>query len=110
MDLASASAALDCACVTACLQEACAGVTTGQLLCACVGSPERAEYTVYGDAINLSARLMMKASGGLGSVLCDSTTQEFASRAATFRKLSPMKVCLSGTFSMLLQSVTCFRS
>lgn len=70
------------------------GVTTGQLLCACVGSPDRAEYTVYGDAINLSARLMMKASNGLGSVLCDATTQEFASRAATFTKLKPMKASI----------------
>ena len=74
-------------------QEACAGVTTGQLLCACVGSSVRAEYTVYGDAINLSARLMMRAAGGLGSVLCDATTHSLASNVATFVKLNPLKVC-----------------
>lgn len=38
------------------------GVTTGHLLCTCVGARKlRSEYTVFGDAINLSARLMCKA-------------------------------------------------
>lgn len=37
-----------------------AGVTTGKLLCATVGGRRRCEYTVYGDSINLSARLMKK--------------------------------------------------
>ena len=68
------------------------GVTTGQLLCACVGSRDRAEYTVYGDAINLSARLMMKAAGGLGSVLCDKPTFTLAPNAASFFKLDPVRV------------------
>eukprot|EP00798_Chlamydomonas_sp_ICE-L_P028243 gene28243-31346_t len=40
----------------------CVGVTTGDLLCTCVGARKiRSEYTVFGDAINLSARLMGKA-------------------------------------------------
>ena len=38
-----------------------AGVTTGNLFCAEVGSQRRAEYTVFGDAINLAARLMTQA-------------------------------------------------
>jgi len=43
----------------------CVGVTTGDLLCTCVGARKmRSEYTVFGDAINLSARLMMKCRGG----------------------------------------------
>lgn len=38
------------------------GVTTGDLLCTCVGARKlRSEYTVFGDAINLSARLMVKS-------------------------------------------------
>ena len=77
-------------------QEAVVGVTTGQLLCACVGSATRSEYTVYGNAINLAARLMGKAagsSGSLGSVLCDSTTVQLAPRAATYNCLKPQEVC-----------------
>ena len=74
------------------MQVACIGVTTGQLLCACVGSRNRAEYTVYGDAINLSARLMMKATGGLGSVLCDRATYVQAPTAAAFTTLEPVRV------------------
>lgn len=74
-------------------QEAVTGITTGQLLCACVGSKARSEYTVYGDAINLSARLMMKAKQGLGSVLCDFTTHELAYQSARFTKLEPIQVC-----------------
>lgn len=70
------------------------GITTGQLLCACVGSPARSEYTVYGDAINLSARLMVKARSGLAPILCDYTTKELAQQAAIFSKLDPIKVQL----------------
>ncbi len=54
------------------------GVTSGQLFCAMVGSRRRLEYTAFGDAINLSARLMCKAKEGLASVLCDSITQRLA--------------------------------
>lgn len=43
-----------------------AGVTTGKLLCATVGGRRRCEYTVYGDSINLSARLMKKATDEVG--------------------------------------------
>ena len=80
-------------------QEAVVGVTTGQLLCACVGSATRSEYTVYGNAINLAARLMGKAAGSsgslgsLGSVLCDSTTVQLAPKAATYNCLKPQEVC-----------------
>ncbi len=43
----------------------CVGVTTGDLLCTCVGARKmRSEYTVFGDAINLSARLMVKCKKG----------------------------------------------
>lgn len=69
-----------------------AGITTGQLLCACVGSKARLEYTVYGDAINLSARLMMKAKEVGGGILCDYSTSRLASKAATFHRLEPLQV------------------
>lgn len=66
------------------------GVTTGNLLCACVGSKLRSEYTMFGDAINLSARLMCKAKAGLGTVLTDEPTYQKASSWATFNALQPM--------------------
>ena len=75
----------------------CAGVTTGQLLCSCVGSRGRAEYSIFGDAANLAARLMCKAaSGDLGTVLCDSDTRDHAKERVDFMQLAPMvlKVCL----------------
>ncbi|GMH35276.1 hypothetical protein BSKO_03144 [Bryopsis sp. KO-2023] len=70
----------------------CAGVTTGDLLCACVGSKDRYEYTVFGDAINLSARLMCKSKAGLGSVLCDDMTWSGAQGQAKYFPLEPLKV------------------
>lgn len=43
-------------------QDSAMGVTTGKLLCTLVGSTrQRCEYTMFGDSINLSARLMQKA-------------------------------------------------
>lgn len=66
-------------------------MTTGQLLCACVGSRSRAEYSVFGDAANLAARLMSKAAGGgFGQVLCDFRTQEVAQGHVAFTHLAPM--------------------
>ena len=76
---------------SACMQ-AFVGVTTGQLLCACVGSAIRSEYTVYGNAINLSARLMSVAAAGEGRVLCDSTTYLLAPKAAAFKCLQLREV------------------
>lgn len=72
--------------------QGCIGVTTGQLLCACVGSRIRAEYTVFGDSINLSARLMCKATAGMGDILCDYSTHHLAPAAATFTRLEPLVV------------------
>ncbi len=48
-------------------ERAAVGVTTGQLLCACVGSRSRAEYTIFGDAINLAARCNQPSSTFLPS-------------------------------------------
>eukprot|EP00887_Chlorella_sp_A99_P006306 scaffold3.g6306.t1 len=79
---------------------ACCGVTTGQLFCAIVGSQRRAEYTMFGDAINLSARLMMAAkragaagaAGVGGLVYCDAATQRHAQGRAEFVVLEPMRL------------------
>ncbi len=48
------------------------GVTTGRVYVGTVGSPLRREYTIMGDRVNLAARLMQNAQGG---VLCDAETQ-----------------------------------
>ena len=49
------------------------GVTTGRVYCGSVGSDERQEYTIMGDKVNLSARLMQAAAGG---ILVDADTVE----------------------------------
>ena len=41
------------------------GITTGNVFCGSVGSYVRREYAVIGDVVNLAARLMSKANGGL---------------------------------------------
>lgn len=48
------------------------GVTTGRISCGSMGSLQRREYTMMGETVNLAARLMQKADGG---VLCDANTQ-----------------------------------
>lgn len=66
------------------------GVTTGALLCACVGSKVRSEYTMFGDAINLAARLMCKAKAGLGPIITDEPTAEKADTKARYETLPPL--------------------
>ena len=67
------------------------GVTTGRLLCACVGAPGRVEFSAFGNAINLSARLM-GACTEEHAVLVDAATHEKAHTAAVFTELPPFRV------------------
>ena len=43
-----------------------------------VGSQRRSEYTVFGNAINLSARLMVRARDAAVDIFCDAATQQLA--------------------------------
>ena len=52
------------------------GITSGTALCGVVGHRAgRREYTVLGDIVNLSARLMQKAKGEKGGVITDEQTK-----------------------------------
>ena len=60
------------------------GLTVGEVFCGIAGSTTRREYTVLGDSVNLSARLMqyagtlMAADGSerlIGGVVCDDETR-----------------------------------
>ncbi|GLD92297.1 hypothetical protein PINS_up000830 [Pythium insidiosum] len=56
--------------------KAAVGITTGVALCGVVGHQgNRREYTVLGDIVNLSARLMQKAKTENGGVITDEATK-----------------------------------
>ncbi len=63
------------------------GIATGQAFCGIVGNVRRREYTMIGDVVNLSARLMQAAPR---DVLCDGATWESAKKRIAFRALAPL--------------------
>ena len=65
------------------------GITTGRAFCGAVGSNLRREYTVIGDVVNLSARLMQAANG---SILVDNPSKLEAMEAFAFQDLEPILV------------------
>lgn len=63
------------------------GITTGTALCGVVGHQgNRREYTVLGDIVNLSARLMQRAKLEGGGVITDAATKIHAQDVLHFEK------------------------
>ncbi len=65
-------------------QQCAIGVTSGRVFCGIIGNQQRREYTMIGDVVNLSARLMQKAKDG---ILCDQATFLGANRRMSFEPL-----------------------
>lgn len=68
------------------------GVTTGSAFCGVVGAQTRKEYSVLGDVVNLSARLMQHAEKTQAGVLCDNETQYLSQLKVMFKELDPIFV------------------
>ena len=75
------------------------GIATGRIFCGSVGNDSRREYTIIGNAVNLSARLMGAASRPdeliakhLIPILSDRLTYDSAKDAVVFETLPPQRV------------------
>jgi len=75
------------------------GITTGGIFCGSIGNSTRREYTIIGNAVNLSARLMSLAGAQTAlidqqgiPILCDRSTYDSAKAVIEFEALPPQKV------------------
>jgi class 3 adenylate cyclase/tetratricopeptide (TPR) repeat protein len=66
------------------------GIASGDVFAGDVGSERRRGYTVMGDVVNLSARLMQAAERG--SILLDQRTARYAGGDFVCEKLEPIRV------------------
>lgn len=65
------------------------GVTTGPVFTGSVGSKLRCEYSITGDTVNLAARLMAQAAGG---ILCDTATYQASKERVHYQAVGRLKV------------------
>ncbi len=75
------------------------GVTTGRIFCGSIGNDIRREYTIIGNAVNLSARLMGAGKNlpglvdkALIPILCDRSTYDSTKDVIEFEALPPQQV------------------
>ena len=68
------------------------GLNTGTVLSATVGSMDRADYTLHGDAVNLSARLEQLNKEHGSSVIASHSTLEHAGRLADGKPLGTIMI------------------
>src|SRR5581483_7639130 len=69
--------------------EASVGVNAGMAFCGTIGNATRCEYSIQGDAVNLAARLMSAAHGG---VLCSESIHRKAATRLSWETLPPIPV------------------
>jgi class 3 adenylate cyclase len=66
-------------------------LSTGEVAAALLGSDERVEYTVVGDAVNLTQRLQQFGQPGQ-TVMSEATWSALTDRPAVFEQLDPSMV------------------
>ena len=80
------------------------GISTGRAYTGLVGGGRRKEYAVYGDTVNLAARLMAAAAkldSDKHRILCDEATMQACQKPARFAWHEPISVSVKGCCSPL---------